>query len=398
MKFYKPEELRAGMRLAKQIYNKQGVLLYERGLVLTDQIIASVQKFGLLGVLILEPAEPLPPITAEEQEFEQLQTTYMFRLRDSLIAISKGQPAQDLSSLVSDIVRRFGTLNHPVTFSQTIRSSEDYNYKHAVCTAIFSAMIAHSLGIPVNVMNDLICAALLADFGYLYVPREIMSKQEEDLTNIDLLSIEQYRTKALHLLNQDENPFRLSENTFTTLTEFLQVSRKENPKLITASFHLNTKILMVADKYDRMTAMSLNYQPVSAVQALRHLQKQEMLYDVSIVHALSAAISILPVGQCVELSANRRGMIVSQTPGDQFHPQVLDFATNAVYDLSNPKLRDVITVKDIMTSMDQRYAFDEKTLQHFVPDVPLQTMTRRIRLRLEKACKREAARRAHSAR
>ena len=398
MKFYKPEELRAGMRLAKQIYNKQGVLLYERGLVLTDQIIASVQKFGLLGVLILEPAEPLPPITAEEQEFEQLQTTYMFRLRDSLIAISKGQPAQDLSSLVSDIVRRFGTLNHPVTFSQTIRSSEDYNYKHAVCTAILSAMIAHSLGIPVNVMNDLICAALLADFGYLYVPREIMSKQEEDLTNIDLLSIEQYRTKALHLLNQDENPFRLSENTFTTLTEFLQVSRKENPKLITASFHLNTKILMVADKYDRMTAMSINYQPVSAVQALRHLQKQEMLYDVSIVHALSAAISILPVGQCVELSANRRGMIVSQTPGDQFHPQVLDFATNAVYDLSNPKLRDVITVKDIMTSMDQRYAFDEKTLQHFVPDVPLQTMTRRIRLRLEKACKREAARRAHSAR
>lgn len=398
MKFYKPEELRAGMRLAKQIYNKQGVLLYERGLVLTDQIIASVQKFGLLGVLILEPAEPLPPITAEEQEFEQLQTTYMFRLRDSLIAISKGQPAQDLSSLVSDIVRRFGTLNHPVTFSQTIRSSEDYNYKHAVCTAILSAMIAHSLGIPVNVMNDLICAALLADFGYLYVPREIMSKQEEDLTNIDLLSIEQYRTKALHLLNQDENPFHLSENTFTTLTEFLQVSRKENPKLITASFHLNTKILMVADKYDRMTAMSLNYQPVSAVQALRHLQKQEMLYDVSIVHALSAAISILPVGQCVELSANRRGMIVSQTPGDQFHPQVLDLATNAVYDLSNPKLRDVITVKDIMTSMDQRYAFDEKTLQHFVPDVPLQTMTRRIRLRLEKACKREAARRAHSAR
>lgn len=398
MKFYKPEELRAGMRLAKQIYNKQGVLLYERGLVLTDQIIASVQKFGLLGVLILEPAEPLPPITAEEQEFEQLQTTYMFRLRDSLIAISKGQPAQDLSSLVSDIVRRFGTLNHPVTFSQTIRSSEDYNYKHAVCTAILSAMIAHSLGIPVNVMNDLICAALLADFGYLYVPREIMSKQEEDLTSIDLLSIEQYRTKALHLLNQDENPFRLSENTFTTLTEFLQVSRKENPKLITASFHLNTKILMVADKYDRMTAMSLNYQPVSAVQALRHLQKQEMLYDVSIVHALSAAISILPVGQCVELSANRRGMIVSQTPGDQFHPQVLDLATNAVYDLSNPKLRDVITVKDIMTSMDQRYAFDEKTLQHFVPDVPLQTMTRRIRLRLEKARKREAARRARSAR
>ena len=46
--FYKPEELRAGMRLAKQIYNKQGVLLYERGLVLTDQIINCSHRFRSL--------------------------------------------------------------------------------------------------------------------------------------------------------------------------------------------------------------------------------------------------------------------------------------------------------------------------------------------------------------
>lgn len=394
MMFYKPEELRAGMRLAKQIYNKQGVLLYERGLVLTDQIINSVRKFGLLGVMVLEPAEPLPPITAEEQEFEQLQTAYMFRLRDSLIAISKGKQPEDLPALVSDLIRKFGSLDHSVTFSQTIRSSEDYNYKHSVCTAILCAMMGHQLNLPATSMNDLITAALLADFGYLYVPREIMAKHEDELTNVDLVSIDQYRTKALHLFSQERNPFDLSDSVFTTLNEFLKVSRKEDPKIVTASFHLNTKILMVADKYDRMTAMSLNYQPVTSVQALRHLQKQTMLYEPSIVGALSAAISILPVGQCVELSSNRRGMIVSATPGDQFHPQVLDLSTNAIYDLSSPKLRDVIEVKDLLTTMDQRYKFDEDSIKHFSPDLPLQATTRRIRMRLEKARKREAAKRA----
>ena len=57
-----------------------------------------------------------------------------------------------------------------------------------------------------------------------------------------------------------------------------------------------------------------------------------------------------------------------------------------------------VEVKDLMTTMDQRYNFDEKSLRHFVPDMPLQATTRRIRLRLEKARKRDAAKRARTAR
>lgn len=397
MKFYKPEELKAGMRLAKQIYNKQGVLLYERGLVLTDQIIASVQKFGLLGVLILEPAEPLPPISAEEQEFEQLQTTYMFRLRDCLIAISKGNVPEDFFSLVSDIYKKFGCINHRASFSQTIRSSEDYNYKHSVCVAILSAMTAHHLNLPPEGAKDLIAAALLADFGYLYVPKNIMVKHEDSLTNIDLLSIEQYRTKAFHLLKQETNPYGLSEHTFTALIEFLKVARKENPSLDTGSFHLNTKILMVADKYDRMTAMSLNYQPVTPIAALRHLEKYETLYEPFIVSALSSAIAFLPVGQCVMLSTQKRGMVIAENPGDLFHPHVLDLSDNTIYDLSSPKLRGVVELTDLMVSMDERYHFDEQTLKQFVPDERLQVTTRRFRMRLEKARKREAAKLSRAA-
>ncbi len=397
MKFYKPEELRAGMRLAKQIYNKQGVLLYERGLVLTDQIIASVQKFGLLGVMILEPAEPLPPITAEEQRFEQLQTTYMFRLRDSLIAISKGQPADDLAPLFGDIVDQFATLNHKVAFSQTIRSSEDYSYKHSVCVAILSAMIAHQMNLSRAAIEDVVAASLLCDFGYLYVPKEIMAKREEDLTDEDLAAIDQYRAKAYQLFKADTNPYNLHEPVFTAMSEFLKVSRREDPKLAASLLHQSTRILIVADKYDRMTAMSLNYQPVTPVHALRHLLKNSTLYDSVIVRALSSAVSILPVGQCVELTDNRQGMIVAETPGDQFHPQVLDFATNTIYDLSSPKLRGVIEITDFMSSMDQRYPFDEQSMKHFKADVPLQVLTRRIRTRLEKAHRQKAARDARIA-
>lgn len=397
MKFYKPEELKAGMRLAKQIYNKQGVLLYERGSVLTGQIITSIQNFGLLGVLILEPAEPLPPISEEEREFEQLQTSYMFRLRDCLVSISKGVNPEDFPALISAIYQRFGTINHRAAFSQTIRSSEDYNYKHAVCLAILSAMTAHQMNFTPEETSNLIAAALLADFGYLYVPKNIMSKKHDALTSTDLLAIEQYRTKAFHLLQQEANPYGLSNSTFTALTEFLKVSRKEDPGLDTSSFHLNTKILMVADKYDRMTAMSLNYEPVTPVKALRHLQECDTLYEPAVVRAFSRALEFLPVGQCVELSSDHQGLIIGENPADIFRPLVLDFKSNKVLDLSSPKLREVLEVNDLMGSMDMRYICDEETLKQFVPDEQLQVVTRRIRLRLDRAKKREAARLSRAA-
>ena len=63
MQFVKSEYLKTGMRLAKPIYNKMGVLLYERETELTQQSIISIRNFGLIGIYILEPAEPAPPLS-----------------------------------------------------------------------------------------------------------------------------------------------------------------------------------------------------------------------------------------------------------------------------------------------------------------------------------------------
>ena len=62
MQFVKTADLKPGMRLAKPIYNKMGVLLYERDTLLTMQGINSIENFGLIGIFILEPAEPVQRI------------------------------------------------------------------------------------------------------------------------------------------------------------------------------------------------------------------------------------------------------------------------------------------------------------------------------------------------
>ena len=84
MQFVRTAELKPGMRLAKPIYNKRGVLLYERGTKLTAQGIESIKNFGLIGIFTLEPAEPLPPLSKEDLEFEQFQTVYVFQLKENI--------------------------------------------------------------------------------------------------------------------------------------------------------------------------------------------------------------------------------------------------------------------------------------------------------------------------
>ena len=69
MQFKRTEDLKTGMRLARPIYNRDGVLLYERNSKLTTQGIVSIRNFGLIGIYILEPAEPVPPMTPEDIEF-----------------------------------------------------------------------------------------------------------------------------------------------------------------------------------------------------------------------------------------------------------------------------------------------------------------------------------------
>ena len=99
MQFVKTADLKPGMRLAKPIYNKMGVLLYERDTLLTMQGINSIENFGLIGIFILEPAEPVPPLSREDLEFEQFQTIYVFKLKENMDRLQANQAPVSLSDL-----------------------------------------------------------------------------------------------------------------------------------------------------------------------------------------------------------------------------------------------------------------------------------------------------------
>lgn len=120
MLFVKSDDLKTGMRLAKPIYNKNGVMLYERNSKLTSRGIMSIHNFGLIGVYILEPAEPLPPMSEDDIEFERFQTMSIFTIKEILDEVADKKEAKELYPFANRVIKRYGNLHHKINFVQNL--------------------------------------------------------------------------------------------------------------------------------------------------------------------------------------------------------------------------------------------------------------------------------------
>ena len=358
MLFVKVDELKPGMRLGKPIYNKNGVLLYDRDTKLTMQAIYGIKNFRLLGLYILEPAEPVPPMSEDDINFERFQTMAVFSIREDLDLIDSGKKDKGLDWLCSLIIKNYGDLNHKINFVQNLRSSEDYIYKHVLNVAILSAIIAGQMGFPVGRINLLVKSAILHDIGALKLQQLLDAEDLDD------------GTKEVVKKNTQETLARygdLDEEVQRLITQMQELYTSESDAEIPAALKesVNANILYVADAYDRMTAMKSFEEPTSEVKAVRELLADEERYNKKIVNALIHGISILYPGVCVELTNGEKGLVVTENEDNIFEPIVLDFRNNNLYDLSDPSVKQTVEIADVMKTMDNRIKLDKNLLEEY---------------------------------
>lgn len=358
MQFVKVNELREGMRLARPIYNKQGVLLYERDSRLTKQGIASILNFGLIGLFILEPAEPVPPMTQADIEFERFQTMTVFAIQEEMERIRNTGKMAKLQVISGSIVKNYGHLDSPINFIQSLRSREDYIYKHALNVAILCTMITNVMNVKLDERQNTIFAALLHDIGKLSLPPEMMDMP--DMTPEMKAMVHKAEVNAYDMVEkvfyEGAMVRRICQQSQKILEE-MDVEEKTNMKLFTGS-----KILAVADTYDTMTAMKISGVPLSEVAAIKFLLERPDTFDPQVVKGLIRCINILTPGVSVELNTGEKALVIKQNELNILRPIVLSFRDNSIIDLDT-KLYDDIEIVDIMKTLDNRCIIDTETLK-----------------------------------
>lgn len=360
MIFVKTDDLKYGMRLAKPIYNKMGVLLYERNTKLTMQGIESVKNFGLIGLYILEPAEPVPPMSEEDLEFERFQTMSIFAIKDDMGALFKDKEPLKIADVAFMIVKNYGSMHKKLNFTQNLRSTEDYIYKHSLNVAILSCLMAGKLGMSFSQQTNLALAALFHDLGKLGLPYDIRIKYD-DYADQDIPVVKKCLAEGLNYLKPE---LGIPERVNRVIAQWHKI--EFDPQAVEEEkLFQETSILRVANIYDTMTAMKSETPIISDVAAIRYLLDHKKEYGEEFVAALIDSIHILYEGVCIELTNKEKGLVLRENQSNILRPLVLGFENNKLYDLSNDRVYRSVQIKDIMKTMDNRVIVDKKLLEEY---------------------------------
>ncbi len=363
MKFVRMENLKTGMRLARPIYSKNGVLLFERDSKLSAQAIESVKNFGLLGIYILEPAEPLPPMTEEDKEFERFQTVMVASIQDELEKIISTRHTKNILNITTQIIRNYGHMENKINFYQNLRSRDDFVARHALNVAMLCTLMSHILNVNREDQQKLIFAALTHDIG------RIKSKNEEIFEN----SGDSEKRQALFA--ETLTAYDVLEDAFAT--DGTMIKRICNQAIKTQMDHeagkpltyppkkmvIGAKILLVANIYDEKTAMNLSGESESEVKAIKEFIDNPEIYDEEVVKALVSSVNILFPGVSVELSTGEKALVLTENVFNVLQPTVLCFKDNSILDLSLNANSDIY-VMDIMKTLDNRYIMDTDSLKN----------------------------------
>lgn len=359
MLFVKSKDLKVGMRLARPIYNKNGVLLYERNSKLTTQGINSIANFGLIGIFVLEPAEPVPPMTRDDIEFERFQTMAVFAIQEELQKMIKTRKTSKIQVIVANIIRNYGHLDKKINFIQSLRSFEDHVYKHALNVAILCTLMTHVMNIKLEEQLDTILAALVHDIGKVLIPKT--SSDNDSMVYVDRDTERRFELAGLELVEEamasNAGIKRICMQSFRGM-EYYREKKALDSKMVTGA-----KILLVAEFFDTMTAMQYEREPASEVKAIRELLEHPECFEPKVVDALIRSINILSPGVCIELNTGEKGLVIAPNPVNILRPVILGFNDNNVIDLGNEFVYGDLQIVDIMKTMDNRYIMDTSFLK-----------------------------------
>lgn len=284
---YKPNELRPGMVLAKDVITLQGQCLAKTGTVLDQELITKITFYSIFDVSIEPEADSTaePETTASKNEtipysqkikstpvYQSFQIDYskniaMMRGLFTRI-IKKDHPAVDFNSILRDVSALFAQKTTLDLFDilHTMASLDDAVYVHSLNVALISRGIGKWIGYDAETLNVITLAGYFHDIGKLQIPSEVLNKT-------DKLTDEEFALMKQHPLYGKKILSKIPDIDSRILAAALQHHERNDgsgyPRGLSGDeIDPIASVVAVADVYDAMTTARVYRAPLCAFQVI----------------------------------------------------------------------------------------------------------------------------------
>lgn len=314
------ECVQEGTFLAKTIYDNDGRVLLREGVKLTNLFISRIKYIKVLSVYIndeysdniiedvIKPELRLKAVKTIKDTFTSFEKYNMNISSKNLSSNSKKDFIKErqnyfdsIGKIAEDIMEELILKKNVLVNIVDIKSLDNYTYQHSVNVAVLSLAIGIQLKLNKSDLYNLCMGALMHDVGKVFVPKEII--QKNDTLTYKEFEIVKEHSKAGYDYLKDSPDISVPSRIIA-----LQHHERENGQGYPegrkgTDINKLSKIVAVADVYDALTSDRPQRRALSPNESLEYIMGAGgSLFDYEVVRAFSLVAIPYPEGTLIKLS------------------------------------------------------------------------------------------------
>lgn len=204
-----------------------------------------------------------------------------------------------------------------------LKDKDSYSYNHSIRCAILAAVFGRHLGMPADVLENLVTGALVMDIGNARLPRKLLATNEQQLDAADRRSVREHVQHSLDILEK-------CEGINDQILGVVQYHHERHDGsgyphgLQGTQIPLLARIAGIVDTYDAITSPRPWADARNATEAVSLLYaERDQAFQGSLVEQFIQSVGVYPTGTIVEMSNQEVGVVIAQNPSRRLRPQVM---------------------------------------------------------------------------
>lgn len=335
--------LKEGMKLGKNIYSTEGVVLLAEDVILTEEYIASLIKIGVNGVYIDDNISSdivVQNIISDELRIEAIKSIKSIYNNSRNIGRTINMVENIAKSIMFEILRNKNIMINMID----IKTFDDYMYTHCLNVGVLAAVVGVGLNLDTKKIEKLTAAGLLHDIGKVFIAKDVLNKTEK-LTEEEEKLVESHAELGYRYIKQ-----------YYTIPVTSYVGVLQHHERFDGKGYPDGKkgdgisqfgrIICLCDAYDKLVTEAPTRKACIPSEAIEYIMANNgQMFDPKLVKIFLRRVAPYPVGSILRLSNGEKVIVIENNEECSIRPKVRNVETQEVYDLTYDwNLRNVTIV------------------------------------------------------